>query len=94
MHEADRDRTAWFATLRQDLAYSDKNWYVAFFLSMYLGWCGADRFYLGSGLLGMLKFFTLGGLGMWWLIDLILLIIAPVRDGERKRLRKPWGKQQ
>jgi len=39
-----------------------------------LGWLGVDRFYLGHCLLGVFKLLTLGGIGVWWLVDLILLI--------------------
>jgi TM2 domain-containing membrane protein YozV len=37
----------------------------------YIWWLfGAHRFYLGRPLSGLLQVFTLGGLGIWWLIDL------------------------
>ena len=47
-----------------------------------LGGLGIDRFYSGSVLLGVLKLFTLGGLGLWWLIDLIMLITGNYKDGD------------
>jgi TM2 domain-containing membrane protein YozV len=51
-------------------------------LSFLLGGLGIDRFYSGSVLLGVLKLFTLGGLGLWWLIDLIMLITGNYKDGD------------
>jgi hypothetical protein len=36
-----------------------------------LGCCGVDRCYMGQILLGCIKGFTLGGLGVWWIIDLV-----------------------
>lgn len=38
-------------------------------LSINLGWIGADRFYDGQILWGILKSLTLGGLGIWWAVD-------------------------
>jgi len=51
----------------------DKNWIAALLLSILVGSLGIDRFYMGYVGLGILKLITLGGLGIWWLIDLILV---------------------
>mmetsp|Transcript_41873 Transcript_41873/g.76082 ORF Transcript_41873/g.76082 Transcript_41873/m.76082 type:complete len:294 (-) Transcript_41873:209-1090(-) len=40
-----------------------------------LGMCGIDRCYMGQLLLGTLKFVTLGGLGVWMLIDNIVIFM-------------------
>lgn len=51
----------------------DKKWIVALILSILLGCFGVDRFYMEYIWQGILKLVTLGGLGIWWLIDLILI---------------------
>ncbi|XP_029004446.1 TM2 domain-containing protein 1 [Betta splendens] len=56
---------------------------VAVALSLFLGWLGADRFYLGYPALGLLKFCTVGFCGIGTLIDFILVamqIVGPA-DG-------------
>ena len=50
-----------------------KKWFTAFVLSLVLGGLGVDRFYLGKVGTGILKLITFGGLGLWYLIDLILI---------------------
>ena len=43
--------------------------HIVMILSWLLGYFGADRFYQGQILWGTLKLITLGGVGVWWLID-------------------------
>jgi len=43
----------------------------AFFWSVFLGFTGADYFYLGFPLWGVGKLLTCGGFGAWWLIDIV-----------------------
>ena len=61
---------------------SEKDWIITLILSIVVGGFGIDRFYSGSILLGVLKLFTLGGLGLWWLIDLIMLVTGNYKDGD------------
>ena len=49
------------------------NWILALLMSIFFGWIGVDRFIMGKVGTGILKLITLGGLGVWWLIDLILI---------------------
>jgi len=69
--------------------YSDKQRSTAFLLSYFLGIFGADRFYLGHWGLAIGKLLTLGGCGLWWLIDVVLfaLDVPKARDG--RPLRPP-----
>lgn len=51
----------------------DVNWLLALLLSLFFGSLGVDRFVMGHVGLGLLKLFTMGGFGIWWLIDVILI---------------------
>lgn len=69
-----------------DLEYADpecsterKSQSLAFFLSITFGMVGADQFYLGYPFYGVLKLFSLGGLGIWYVYDLVRIGSSTVR---------------
>ena len=68
------------ATTPPVTAAGGKDWLVALLLSILVGWLGVDRFYLGYVGLGILKLLTCGGLGVWSIIDIILIAMNKVPD--------------
>lgn len=68
-----------------------KSWLVALLLSIFVGQLGIDRFYLGRIGTGILKLITFGGLGIWWLIDVILIATNNLKDSEDRPLVKVEG---
>ncbi|GEL94912.1 TM2 domain-containing protein [Cellulomonas composti] len=61
----------------------------AFLLCFFLGTLGAHRFYVGKIGTAIAMIFTLGGLGVWTLIDLIMLAVGSFKDKEGLPL-KQW----
>lgn len=41
------------------------------FIAVFPGFFGVDRFYLGEKWMGLLKYITLGGVGIWWILDIM-----------------------
>ena len=68
--------------------FSDKDWLTTVLLSFLVGWLGIDRFYLGYTGLGILKLITFGGLGIWYIIDLILVVTNRMTDVQGLPLRR------
>ena len=61
---------------------------VTVLISLFVGWLGIDRFYLGYTGLGILKLITCGGFGIWALIDLILILLGNLPDAQGRPLRR------
>ncbi len=57
------------------------NWTLTLIMSVIFGQLGVDRFIMGHVGLGILKLITLGGCGIWWIIDLILVATKHEFDG-------------
>lgn len=68
---------------------SPKSRLATVLLAFFLGPIGAHRFYLGKIGTGILMLFTLGGLGVWALIDLILAVAGVMKD-KQGRVIKNW----
>ena len=72
---------------------SDKSRGIALVLGGVLGPFGAHRYYVGKIGTGMLQTITLGGLGLWWLYDMVLITFGSFRDRDGRRV-KYWTEDE
>ena len=74
-------------------AKSDKLVLPVFVLCLLLGGFGAHRFYVGKIGTGILMILTFGGLGIWVLIDLVVILCGEFTDKDGNKIRQWTGEQ-
>ncbi len=77
------------ALYRAPINGGDKSWVTAAFLCAFLGQLGAHRFYAGKIGTGILQLLTFGGLGIWVLIDYIVILTGNFKDSNGLLLNRP-----
>ena len=60
----------------------DKDFITTLLLCIFLGGLGVHRFFVDKMGTGVLMLVTLGGLGIWWIIDIILIVTNSFEDSE------------
>ena len=66
--------------MEQAMEKSEKGFVPTLLLCLLLGGLGIHRFYVGKIGTGILMILTLGGLGIWVLIDLIMIAVGSFKD--------------
>ena len=61
---------------------SEKSFVITLVLCIILGWLGVHRFYVGKVWTGVAMLLTLGGLGIWQLVDTIMIAVQKFTDGD------------
>lgn len=70
-----------------DVEVSDKGFVPAILLCFFFGVLGVHRFYVGKVGTGILQLLTLGGLGIWALVDFILIIVGSFTDKQGRPIK-------
>lgn len=65
-----------------------KDWLVALLLCIFLGGLGIHRFYTGHIVTGIVQLLTLGGCGIWVIIDLIIIATGTFKDTDGNELAR------
>jgi TM2 domain-containing membrane protein YozV len=66
---------------------SDKGFVPCILLCFFLGMFGIHRFYVGKIGTGILMLLTLGGLGIWTLIDFIIIVVGSFKDKQGRFIK-------
>lgn len=67
-------------------AFDTKPILPVFILAMLFGAFGVHRFYVGKWGTGLLQLLTFGGLGIWALVDIVMLATGNFTDAEGEKL--------
>ncbi|KAF8978518.1 hypothetical protein BGZ46_006381 [Entomortierella lignicola] len=65
---------------KEHFCESDRSYPIAILLSIFFGYVGIDRFYLGYIISALLKLATAGGFGIWYIVDILLIVLGALPD--------------
>jgi len=65
-----------------------KDWLVTLLLAIFLGNLGIHRFYVGKSGTGILMLLTMGGCGIWTIVDIIMIATGSFKDAQNQPLVK------
>jgi TM2 domain-containing membrane protein YozV len=71
-----------------DAQESKKSRLVALLLCFFLGWGGAHRFYANKIGTGIIMLVTMGGFGIWYFLDIVMISMGSFKDKDNLPITK------
>jgi TM2 domain-containing membrane protein YozV len=65
---------------KKEVAVSSKSRLVALLLCFLFGWAGGHRFYAEKTGTAIIMLFSMGGFGLWWFLDFVMIATGNFRD--------------
>ena len=74
--------------MNEAMSISEKRILPTFLLFLVLSWpLGAHRFFLRRYASAILFILTIGGCGIWWIVDFILIVTGSMKDDKGKLVK-------
>ena len=74
------------AEVKTEAQVSSKGRLVALLLCFFFGWAGGHRFYTNKVGTGLMMLFTMGGFGMWYFLDFVMIATGNFKDKDNLSL--------
>lgn len=71
----------------RQMMYPAKKWSTCLLLFIFLWEVGAHRFYAGKPITAVLFILTIGRAGIWWIIDLIMILTKNFTDYQGRKIK-------
>jgi len=68
------------AETNKEVAVSSKSRLVTLLLCFFFGWAGGHRFYAEKTGTAIIMLFSMGGFGLWWFLDIVMIATGNFRD--------------